>query len=44
MDNEQWQTAWRIFNAAQDLPHGQQRPFVESQCADPEIVERVFAE
>ncbi len=44
MNSEQWQTAWRIFNAARELPHNQQRPFVQSECADPEVVEHVFAE
>jgi len=44
MNSEQWQTAWRIFNAARELPLDRQRIFVESECADREIVERVFAE
>ena len=44
MNSEQWQRAWRIFNAARELPPDQQRLFVESECADPEIVEHVLAE
>ncbi len=44
MNSEQWKTSWRIFNAARELPANEQRPFVESECADPEIVERVLEE
>ena len=38
----QWQSAWRIFNAAVELPPSQQRPFVESESEDPEIARQVF--
>ena len=44
MNSGQWQTAWRIFNAARELPAGEQRPFVESESSDPEVVQRVFEE
>ena len=44
MNTGQWQAAWRIFNAARELPAEEQRRFVESQSADPEIVQRVFDE
>ncbi|HEY2012515.1 MAG TPA: protein kinase, partial [Bryobacteraceae bacterium] len=42
MTSEQWQTVWRIFNTARELPDDEQRPFIESESADPEIVRRVF--
>ncbi len=42
MNHDQWQAAWRIFDAARSLPPGEQRPFVESESADPEVVRRVF--
>ena len=44
MNTGQWQAAWRIFNAARELPAEEQRRFVESQSADPEIAQRVFDE
>ena len=42
MNTEQWQRSWRIFNAARELPASEQRPFVESECDDPEVVTRVL--
>ena len=44
MTTGQWQAALRIFYAALELPVDEQRAFVESQCADPEILERIFEE
>src|SRR4051812_10113888 len=44
MNTDQWQTAWRIFNAARELPIHEQRRYVEAESADPEIVQRVFVE
>jgi len=44
MNSEQWQMAWQLFNAARELPAGEQRAFVESASTDPEIAQRVFEE
>jgi Tol biopolymer transport system component len=41
MNTEQWETAWRILSAARELPSGEQRPFVEAECKDPEVLRRV---
>ena len=42
MNTSQWQTAFRIFNAARELPADEQRRFVEAESSDPEITQRVF--
>ena len=42
MNKSQWQMAWGIFEAARALPADEQRAFVESQGAPPEVVRRVF--
>lgn len=44
MNTGQWQASWRIFNAARELPASEQRSFVESECADAEVVQRVIEE
>jgi len=42
MTAEQWQAAWKIYEAARELPPGERRAAVESASADPEIVKEVF--
>lgn len=42
MTSEEWQAAWRIYDAARELPSDQQQAFVESQTADPAVVRGVF--
>jgi hypothetical protein len=42
MTSGEWQAAWRIFDAARDLPSDQQRAFVESESADPDVARQVF--
>jgi serine/threonine protein kinase len=42
MNNDQWQAAWLIFDAARSLTSSGRRLFVESKSTDPEVVQRVF--
>ena len=42
MNNSAWQLAWSLFEAARALPVNEQRAFVESQNAPPEVARRVF--
>src|SRR5260370_794194 len=41
MTSGKWQTAWRIYHAACQLPADQQQAFVESESADPDIARQV---
>jgi serine/threonine protein kinase/Tol biopolymer transport system component len=41
MDSEQWRTAWRVFEAACQLPEERRREYVESST-DPETVAEVL--
>jgi len=43
MTQQQWQAAWKIYQAAQELPDSERRAFVESASPDPEIVQEVLA-
>ena len=42
MTEDQWGVAWRVYQAAMDLPPGERRAFVDS-TGDPEIVQAVLA-
>ncbi len=42
MDSGEWLAAWRIFDAARELPSDRQQTYVESESADPVIRRQVF--
>ncbi len=42
MTSEDWHTAWRIYDAAREIPTNRQPAFVESQSRDPEVAHQVF--
>jgi serine/threonine-protein kinase len=43
VDAERWEKIQSLFHAAADLPAGEQRAFVVSQCDDPDIVAKTLA-
>ena len=43
MKENQWVLAWKLFQAASDLPPDGSRAFIESHTSDPEIIEQVVA-
>ena len=42
MNDQQWQRAWEIYRASEELPPAEQRSYVASASADPEVIEQVI--
>ena len=42
MRSEDWRAAWRIYDAAQDVPADRQSEYVASQTGDPGVAHQVF--
>ena len=41
MTDQMWQQAWRIYRTARELPKDQQRSYIASASADPDVLEEV---
>ncbi len=42
MTDQQWREVWHLFEDASHQPAGQRRAFLDSVCADPEVVKKVL--